>query len=1370
MQQRLLTATEINSGERNKLIQIGEKLKLYNKKKIGEQIDIFGGVGNLTKEQKQDIISRVENSDESKKHKIKLLEKLGKETTNLQYFRRNISDLNDLDTFAYLVEECNIQNVEDFTLMEYNDVLKLSQQNTHLVEKITKEKSILINEHKPLYEENLDILELLVTMRKMYKIKNSIDDMELYGMFEAENNIDFAHKMSDLILNNKSKENILNSLLDGSQLKKLGISSLVKQKIISNKLFGVLLSRNYITNNQVTLLENSFTNNDSVINVFKTRTIGEILFEITNDENMFLVKELRHQIYMTFDGLRPSGNDYHKWNGLQVLDLDLSVWISLGNSLSNLKTLIHRELSKFHWYMWTCLSTSGNGLHIYTKVTPPHHVWLDVFKNENMCKYWYKINYVTKYNTVNSILKYLSDTHTKYNIKFDSEVFENKYLDVTVGRITSGIKITYDSNVLINENFVDLHVGLGLTQTINVSESNHYGDKYSNEFEVKNYLMREDSKLIKLINNEMLVDDRIHIEEIDLSKFVKLNSSFNEDKITELPRKSINYTIRWNVCNTLASLYGKDGLVFAHKILNSSVSQNESEINAFYQTAITSGKKPTRIGLEILKRSGLIKFIQEIDAEGVEVENPLLVETEDIYRKELRESIMKSIHNATIECDYVLGDNEYLSDIKSQLIEKITGDKITVILSPPGTGKTEMIKTLARDGKRILLVLPYVSVINNKIVTDESITEMFDSFYGDKDFKTLEHGRNAVTTFDKFSKSNYEKLSSMFDYIFIDESHLLFVSQYRVEATSYALKKIKDLFYISNNSPISAKIVLLTGTETGESYFFGKVANIIRVTKNQIEKNTEFHICGDLLDATTRLVSVARDYLAKGYKLLIPTNAGEIYVERMVGMLNFLRGDSSKEIKYGYYKSANKEQEICQLIDIKGTIGDYDIVFCTNYLSVGVDINDKHFKFASLFFGNFCAFEIEQFNARIRKTAIESHIFVATTKANGDFLPQMMEEPNLLLRVNDEDLKNFGDDKIISGAKQEFIAEYDPVLFKISTPGFNIFNGKIQFNLEEYELINFENKLLECMSHPIKISRELAKYGCNIKVSTENRGLSLLEQKILKKIGTQSALTEKLRKHDLMVQTYRDLITGNHNINENSIEFNNSIDWIMKNPKLVKEDRSAEFHVKIFYSMFGQPEYCIVKSREYLDKIIKTAKFISEKYTKIRALNYINDFISSDGVLNVSEFERNIKLLKIMDKSNAGELSEPITNLMDKIYSFLNQFDNNKTYGISQETYQAQIDNWCFDYMDSLNISVGTKYAFDKFKDSVLDILQTLSLKSKTKYGIRFRYNTVAEQDGSNSRINIENIVVDMFKLTREISSNNKTKKFIDKHIIQQYF
>jgi hypothetical protein len=50
-------------------------------------------------------------------------------------------------------------------------------------------------------------------------------------------------------------------------------------------------------------------------------------------------------------------------------------------------------------------------------------------------------------------------------------------------------------------------------------------------------------------------------------------------EIKALQRNKINYVIRFNVCNTLAYLYGKDGLEIAHTLLDSKGCDNEREIN-----------------------------------------------------------------------------------------------------------------------------------------------------------------------------------------------------------------------------------------------------------------------------------------------------------------------------------------------------------------------------------------------------------------------------------------------------------------------------------------------------------------------------------------------------------------------------------------------------------------------------------------------------------------------------------------------------------------------------------------------------------------------------------------------------------------------
>ena len=723
-----------------------------------------------------------------------------------------------------------------------------------------------------------------------------------------------------------------------------------------------------------------------------------------------------------------------------------------------------------------------------------------------------------------------------------------------------------------------------------------------------------------------------------------------------------------------------------------------------------------------------------------------------------------------------LKKNEYLSDKKEFLLNPKTGlnnNKINIILSPPGSGKTEMIKHLAKvDKKRILLVLPFISVIKNKVEKDKEILELFDCYYGSKDIKNLEYGINAVTTFDKFSRANYEKLSKMFDYIFIDESHLLFTSSYRIEATSNVIKKLKDLFYISCNDPFSAKICLLTGTETGESYFFGNVANIIRVNKLSLNKTMEFLICDDVLDSITRLVDRIHTFINEGYKILIPTNKGEIYSEKIIGMLEYLL---NREIKYGYYKRSNTEQEICKLINEENTVGDYEIIFCSNYLSVGVDINDGKLnsntegtKFASVYLGNFSAYEIEQFNARIRKTDIRSIYCIQTELNDGTVNELLLEEPNLVLKITEADKNNFLDDKEISNAKQEFIAQFDPILHKITTPGFSYLNGKIQFNLEEYELISFEEKYNECMQHPVKIARELDIYGYTIIVNTEFQGLDIEKQNKLKSIGIESAKNEKLRKHSLLVGTFIDLINKNTYINSNGLEFNDIIGWIAKNPDLVIENRLLEEFIVIEFDIFATPTIVQVKSKEALDVMYKFAKYLISKYSVTKCINIIEQYIDEAGILKIKNFKRAINLLKLIESSDANELTDPLSKVIEKIYDFVDQFELSKDHRISYNTYKAMLDEWTNSYIDMLGIKINSLYGFEKIKDSLLELLYDIANKSTSKNGLRFEYNKVPDQD-SNAVLNrrsVDSIIQKMFRITSDVIEKTKKQSVRNKHVL----
>lgn len=1340
------------------------------------------------KEKIKEIFEHIRLDEDSTSHEKHLEEVYSKKYKNFNILRNEINDLNDLTEFSVDVEKNNIQRIDNFlsyeelmnqSLNNVNHFLSVIDKKRKMIDKyIQKFKDLKLNfarKYSKIFNEN-DSLQILLYMRDLYKIKHGIDDIELYDKYDMIDNLTMSNMLSDICYKMSSENQNRNNLLNELLKKNNTIGKITSNITINNNLLGTLLRTNnieydedenfkfFVSNNKVTCFHNTYVTDATNERIYTRRTLGELLFEITNDEAEYVDKSDRRQIYMTYDGERPTTEEYYKWNGLQVFDIDLKNWVNeSGNSIEILKKRIFEYLTDFHWFLWICKSSSGKGIHIYTKVAPPHHVYTNPKDNEYISEYWYKVNYYTKASIIYDCL-YRLRTNFKFTENFfvdtteDSKYtsgFELKNLDNSVGRITSGIRLTYDPQILVNNNFIDLHVGYNISQTLDGYDYKSTINKilFRNTVISKNFFEQFESYVIKDLKQ---VENKKESFQIDFTKYAIKGYDLTDVKI--LPRDSINYNLRYNVCNTLASIFGKDGLQIAHDILRSDECKNVKEIDAFYASAIRNKKEPTKYGLDILKRCGIIKTI----------EKELKEFTESNFKSYIRKSINNSLESVNIQYDIILENNEYIGDKEDYIIRTgpkiLTNDKINIIFSPPNTGKTEFIKRLARK-KRVMLVLPFISVIKNKIETDKEIMQLFECYYGNKSINDLEYGINTVTTFDKFSRCNYEKISRMYDYIFIDECHLLFTSSYRIEATSNAIKKIKSLYYISQNDAFSAKLCLTTGTETGERYFFGDVANTISIHKKLLTKNMEFQIGDDLLDCITRMSYKIADLIKKGYRILIPTNKGEIYSEKIIGMVQYLL---KRDVLYGYYKRSNTEQEICALINEKNTVGNYEIIFCSNYLSVGVDINDKDVKFASMYIGNFSAYEIEQFNSRIRKKEIESTYFIQTQKSNGETNDLLLEEPNLVLRLTDEDIINFNDDKAIASAKQEFIAQYDPMLQKIVTPGFSYIAGQIKFNLEEYELINFENKYNECYQHPLKISRELYKYGYNVSVDAEFESLPITVQEELQEVGVESARQEKIKKHNIIVGTFIDLIKGNRYQNQYGLEYNNVIDWIGRNNDAIFEDRNMENFVVIEYDVFASPTKCIVKSKEALDAMFKPAKYLASKYSTTKCIDIIMNYVDDNGILKQKSFKRAINLLKLIDSSDANELAEPVTKILEKIYDFIDSFQLKSDYRISYNSYVSFIESLTNNYIDLLGIKIQSKYGFDKLQDSVIEMLNDVGVKTHSKKGIRFDYNKLPDQNSSEilNRRSVDTMVEKLFRITSEVVVKNNKISAREKHIV----
>ena len=1303
---------------------------------------------------------------------------------NYSMVRTVMENLNELNEFSADVEKLGLQTLDEQNSFESLISKQFSLHNTFenilSKRKANIQKFVKEYENKTIYDFEVVLdndTKTIRTLNELYDITKDYDDIDFYEKYGMLTNLDLSNDLGDFYIlhcegSNRYVPNIINRRVtdyrnsqDNHVLKLPGVTHTCR--IISNKLLGTLLinqnlidgesHQDFVTSNQVTCYSSMYATTANNKHTFTTRTLGELLIEITDPNKINISKQDRKQIYSTYDGTRPKSNEYHKWNGLQVFDIDLKEWHQVETHIQIFKKLLFEELSKYHWFLCIAVSASGRGLHIYTKVSPAHHMYTEILDNEYISKYWFTVNYVTKASILFDAIKtinYSSKNSVEFKKSDFNDNFELRFVDNVVSRITAGIRLTSDINLLVNENFLDLHPGIMLYVVDNIDEN------VAKQFQhIKKILLRDtklNNKLINLINSELRYPNENKKTNQELINLEKYDFKGDLSSLEDLPRNSINYTTRYNVCNTLAALFGKDGIPMAHVILQSEACGNVDEINSFYACALTNSKEPSKLGLDILKRIGLIKKVTP------EVKKY----SDNIFKDGIRKSIESVNVSLFNDCTFMLRDGEYLGNMMDYLLDSenggFTNKKINILLSPAGSGKTAMLLKMARDGKRILLVEPFISVIKNKVESDEELMKIFEVFYESKSLNDADYGVNAITTFDKFSTCNYEKVSRMYDYICIDESHLLFTSGYRINATSSALRKIKELYYISANDPFAAKLILMTGTETGDTYFFGKHANVIQVGKQSLSKEMKFLICGDMLDCVTRLSFEASELIKQKYRLLIPTNKGEIYSQKLIGMVEHLLG---RPVKYGYYKRSNTEQEICRLINKDNTVGDYEIIFCSNYLSVGVDIVDKH-KFASIYFGPFSGYEIEQFNARIRKTGIKSIYCVQTELADGSTNDLLLEEPNLALNITDEDISNFKDDKALASAKQEFIAQYDPILHKIVTPGFGYLNGSIRFNKEEYELLMFEQKFVDSMIHPIKVARELAKYGYRITASDDYEGLAEAQQEELKQVGIEAAKEEKVRKHNLLVGTYLGLIENNYHVTEEGLEFYNIVDWIGKHKDAIIEDRTMDEYLHIEYNLYGNPVFVYVKSKEALEKMYNSAKYIISKYSLTKAKELILQYVDESGVLKQKQFIRSINLMKLIDKSDTNELSEPMFKMLDKMYNWMDKFQIDKNYRISYNTYMAEVDAWTNSYIDMLNININTTYGFQKVRDNVVEMLNDIGTKNTSKNGIRFEYNSIPDEDGKlvTNKRSVDNMIEAMFKINA--IDGIKNTKIRNKHVV----
>ena len=675
---------------------------------------------------------------------------------------------------------------------------------------------------------------------------------------------------------------------------------------------------------------------------------GDIYELMHQDSYKNIDKIQRKVLYSTFNNNRPVGEtSYNGWNGFQTIDLD----IKNETIATELKSRIFNELKQFHWFLGVCKSASGKGLHIWTKINPISNE-LKNKKIEYLCNFRHKYSYV--YVVLSKYTKELN--YTKEDIM--------SYLDMAMNKPQQGSFISSDDKALLNTNFINLRLDVGFESAFN------------NGIESIDWISHVDLKQIfaKLdwFNNDTFVQD----VNIDMTNITNINE---RDITKSLGCRHYKHAQRWQLANTLCSLYGYDkALSLMNEIC---LGTSHRELAGDVKTA-SIHNKPISIWAvkELNKYHG---FKLEFKESSIYTEELQRVEEEIKEKESDAVDPIKILNDKTNHVRLDMTSKQYLSDLKDSILANL--GKITLLEAGAGYGKTEMIKSLKA---RTLLILPFTSTIKAKVEASE-VTKDWLYYYGNKrlSIDDLFSGKNMSMTIDKFSKLNVMELDQAnFEYIVIDESHLLFTSSYR-EVMSPCIQRLANC---------KAKIIMMTGTPTGELLFFPNIKHIKVVKEDFREKIFECHMCESKYEQLINMAESMGEDIISGRKILYPTNKGNLYFEQVTGLiqkyLDQKHPDKNHQLKAFYYKKSNTGEESMDNINIDKSIGNNDIIFCTTYLSVGVDICDRY-VFSVYFNERWIPQDIEQFANRLRNNDLYLKMFLPKKDSTGFPINYLYTEP-----------------------------------------------------------------------------------------------------------------------------------------------------------------------------------------------------------------------------------------------------------------------------------------------------------------------------------------------------------------------------------------
>ena len=919
-------------------------------------------------------------------------------------------------------------------------------------------------------------------------------------------------------------------------------------------------------------------------------TLQDLIDIIVDPNNQKVIKSNRRVVYSTSNGERPIGNKaFELWNGFQVIDMD----IKNEEIAKKLKVHIFNKLNRCNWFLGVTLSASGQGLHVYTKITVAESDEADTKKR----KLLYLTNFRHKYSFV-----YIACLSAINEFEFTKDDLV-KWMDLMMFKPQQGAFIGYDPHPLINTRFFEDFIYVNFDNVESMGSPDIDWITYPDLkvlFKRWEWFEEEDTQ-------------QLHVEVLE-------KPELEFDTHNKVHYKHFE---RWRLANTLVGLYGKDqGYRYLRMICANTVKDKELQADC-----ITAARHEKPVDPWAVNRLNSVH--------GFKIKLNI---QDDSFDEAAIFSSMDKIDNPTIikaskdTKNYHLTKDQYLGNIRWQLLEDLA--RVTLLEAGAGVGKTEMVKQLVRDGKKIVMVMPFTSTIKAKVENDK---DWYYS-YGNRKVR-LDAAPGLAMTVDKFSHLNLMDIKvAGYDYIFIDESHLLFMSEYRP-----VMAKIIEMV---RNTEVP--VILMSGTPSGELVFFQDIRHL-RVVKEDVRQK-EFKV--NLVDSTSHLMyhmckAMARD-IKKGKRILFPTNAGTLYSEQIkAGVTYFLQTDYGEcfdekgYVNLKYYKKSNVGEEFMDDINFEKTIRDVQILMCSTYLSVGVDILDR-FNFAIYFADLFMPQEVEQWANRLRSNDLFINLYVAKNDAEGNSR-SLHKYKEINFKLNDEEIMNVHS---ILRLCNEMI-ERNPVEYKYNSLISSIIHdnkfiehneieNKYYLNEIAYTVTCFERKYRDYVEQLPVLMKGMQAYGYQI--SSQDLGEFQVE-------GTEIFRDVK----GLMRQAYDDKVA----LNTTHIE--ELMDLITEDRlNLYKDVLAGKYEIRkgVEWKDDLTNHRLIVKNIEVFEKVIPIFISMSKQY-KMDQIREIFEFCRhKGGAFNFAAIKRIRTLVNIIYNDKNQRLDLPIKDFMNEAYEF----------------------------------------------------------------------------------------------------------------------